>query len=42
MRCQFGERQPVTPQMAIRFGKLCGNDPEIRGRMRLPLPRKVQ
>lgn len=29
------ERQPVTPQMALRLGKLCGNGPEIWGRMQL-------
>lgn len=23
------ERQPVTPAMALRIGKLCGNGPEI-------------
>ena len=31
----LGERQPVTPQMAHRLGKLCGNGPEIWGRMQL-------
>jgi addiction module HigA family antidote len=29
----LGERQPVTPQMALRLGKLCGNGPEIWSRM---------
>jgi addiction module HigA family antidote len=23
------EKQPITPQMALRIGKLCGNGPEI-------------
>src|SRR5580693_5046585 len=23
------ERAPVTPEMALRFGKLCGNGPEL-------------
>lgn len=23
------ERQPVTPQMALRIGKLCGNGPDL-------------
>jgi addiction module HigA family antidote len=23
------ERQPVTPVMALRLGKLCGNGPEL-------------
>ena len=23
------ERQPVTPAMALRFGKLCGNGPDL-------------
>ena len=23
------EKQPVTPGMALRFGKLCGNGPEL-------------
>jgi len=31
----LNERQPVTTQMAIRLGKLCGNGPEIWGRMQL-------
>ena len=25
----LGERQPVTPQMALRVGKLCGNGAEF-------------
>lgn len=25
----LGERQPVTAQMALRLGKLCGNGPNI-------------
>lgn len=25
----LSERQPVTPEMALRIGKLCGNGPEI-------------
>jgi plasmid maintenance system antidote protein VapI len=25
----LAERQPVTAQMAIRLGKLCGNGPDI-------------
>jgi antitoxin HigA-1 len=25
----IGERQPVTPGMALRLGKLCGNGPEL-------------
>lgn len=25
----LGEKQPVTAQMALRLGKLCGNGPEI-------------
>jgi len=25
----LGERQPVTPQMALRLGRLLGNGPEI-------------
>ena len=29
------ERSPVTPQLAVRLGKLCGNGPEIWGRMQL-------
>lgn len=29
----LGERQPVTPQMALRLGKLCGNGPELWLRM---------
>lgn len=29
----LGERQPVTPQMAHRLGKLCGNGPELWLRM---------
>ncbi|HEU4969400.1 HigA family addiction module antitoxin [Sphingomonas sp.] len=29
----LGERQPVTPQMAHRLGKLCGNGPEFWLRM---------
>ncbi len=24
-----GERQPVTPGMALRLGKLCGNGPDL-------------
>ncbi|HEX4694710.1 HigA family addiction module antitoxin [Sphingomonas sp.] len=31
----LAERQPVTPQMALRLGKLCGNGAEIWGRMQL-------
>ena len=31
----LNERRPVTPQMAHRLGKLCGNGPEIWGRMQL-------
>ena len=29
----LAERQPVTPEMALRIGKLCGNGPEIWGNM---------
>lgn len=29
----LGERQPVTPQMALRLGKLCGNGPGLWLRM---------
>ena len=29
----LGERQPVTPQMAHRLGKLCGNGPGLWLRM---------
>jgi len=29
----LGERQPVTPKMALRLGKLLGNGPEIWLRM---------
>jgi addiction module HigA family antidote len=25
----LSERAPVTPEMALRFGKLCGNGPEL-------------
>ena len=25
----LGERQPVTPAMALRLGKLCGNGPDL-------------
>ena len=25
----LNERQPVTPEMALRIGKLCGNGPEL-------------
>lgn len=25
----FAERQPVTPAMALRLGKLCGNGPDL-------------
>jgi addiction module HigA family antidote len=25
----LGERQPVTPVMALRLGKLCGNGPDL-------------
>ena len=25
----LAERQPVTPAMALRIGKLCGNGPEL-------------
>jgi addiction module HigA family antidote len=25
----LGEKQPVTPAMALRLGKLCGNGPEL-------------
>lgn len=25
----LGERQPVTPEMALRIGKLCGNGPTV-------------
>jgi len=31
----LAERQPVTPQMAHRLGKLCGNGAEIWGRLQL-------
>ncbi len=31
----LNERQPVTPQMALRLGKLCGNGAEIWGRLQL-------
>ena len=27
------ERQPVTPAMAVRLGKLCGNGPQLWSRM---------
>ena len=29
----LAERQPVTPQMAHRIGKLCGNGPDLWSRM---------
>lgn len=29
----LAERQPVTPSMALRIGKLCGNGPELWIRM---------
>lgn len=29
----IGERQPITPLMALRIGKLCGNGPEFWLRM---------
>jgi len=29
----LGEKQPVTPQMALRLGRLLGNGPEIWVRM---------
>ncbi len=29
----LNEAQPVTPQMAVRLGKLCGNGPELWLRM---------
>jgi len=25
----LGEKQPVTPEMALRLGKLCGNGPDL-------------
>jgi antitoxin HigA-1 len=25
----LAEKQPITPQMALRIGKLCGNGPEL-------------
>lgn len=25
----IGEKQPVTPEMAVRLGKLCGNGPRL-------------
>lgn len=31
----IAERQPVTPQMAHRLGKLCGNGAAIWGRLQL-------
>jgi len=31
----LAEKQPVTPQMALRLGKLCGNGAEIWGRLQL-------
>jgi antitoxin HigA-1 len=31
----LGERQPVTPQMALRLGKLCGNGPGLWLRMQI-------
>lgn len=31
----LNERQPVTPQLALRLGKLCGNGPEIWSRMQI-------
>ena len=31
----LGERQPVTTQMAIRLGKLCGNGAHIWAQMQL-------
>lgn len=31
----LGERQPVTPQMALRLGKLCGNGPGLWLRMQV-------
>jgi len=31
----LNEKQPVTAQMALRLGKLCGNGPELWGRMQL-------
>lgn len=29
----LNEKQPITPSMAVRIGKLCGNGPEIWLRM---------
>jgi len=31
----LAERQPVTPRMAVRLGKLCGNGSQIWGRLQL-------
>lgn len=31
----LAERQPVTPQMALRLGKLCGNGAELWARMQV-------
>lgn len=31
----LAERQPVTPRMAHRLGKLCGNGAQIWGRLQL-------
>lgn len=30
------EKHPISPQMALRIGKLCGNGPEIWLRMQNP------
>jgi len=31
----LGGTQPVTPEMALRLGKLCGNGPELWLRMQM-------
>ncbi|MDQ7019133.1 MAG: HigA family addiction module antitoxin [Robiginitomaculum sp.] len=31
----IGEKQPVTPAMAVRLGKLCGNGPEFWLRLQI-------
>ena len=31
----LNEKQSVTPEMAVRIGKLCGNGPEVWVRMQL-------
>ncbi|WP_422057329.1 HigA family addiction module antitoxin [Sphingomonas sp.] len=38
----LAERQDVTPQMALRLGKLCGNGAEIWGRLQLRYDLAIQ